>query len=132
VINSDVSRRTPLTDIPAEDHRPPTWSPDGTEGKGEIYVINADGSELTSTQLTDRNMTDYDESLMNLGNLYSPEPSDCLRSTESPRSSVQLSPPQLESRAPVSRSAQRSAVIYQHRLIHSEFITSYFNGMVVD
>ena len=46
-----------MTDIPGTDHWPPTWSPDGTriaftsdgvEGRGEIYVINSDGSGLTN------------------------------------------------------------------------------------
>lgn len=52
----DGSRRTRLTDIPGNDHWPPTWSPDGTriaftsegiENDSEIYVMNSDGSGLT-------------------------------------------------------------------------------------
>ena len=59
VMNSDGSGRTRLTDIPGNDHWPPTWSPDGTrlaftsdgkDGYGEIYVMSSDGSGLT--QLT--------------------------------------------------------------------------------
>ena len=56
-MNVDGSGRTRLTDIPRRyDHRPPTWSPDGTriaftsEGrkdKGDIYVMNSDGAGLT-------------------------------------------------------------------------------------
>jgi len=54
------SGRTRLTDIPGNDHWPPTWSPDGTriaftsegtENNSEIYVMNSDGSGLT--RLTD-------------------------------------------------------------------------------
>ena len=60
VMNVDGSHRTRLTDIPGDDHWPPTWSPDGTriaftsdgtDGRGEIYVMNSDGSGLT--KLTD-------------------------------------------------------------------------------
>ncbi len=60
VMNVDGSHRIRLTDIPGNDHWPPTWSPDGrriaftsdgTDGRGEIYVMNADGSGLT--KLTD-------------------------------------------------------------------------------
>ena len=60
VMNVDGSHRTRLTDIPGNDHWPPTWSPDGTriaftsdgtDGSGEIYVMNSDGSGLT--KLTD-------------------------------------------------------------------------------
>jgi TolB protein len=60
VMNADGSERTRLTDIPGNDHWPPTWSPDstriaftsdGTKENGEIYVMNSDGSGLT--QLTD-------------------------------------------------------------------------------
>jgi len=59
-MNSDGSGRTRLTNIPGNDHWPPTWSPDGTriaftsdgtKGKGEIHMINADGSGLR--KLTD-------------------------------------------------------------------------------
>jgi Tol biopolymer transport system component len=59
VMNSDGSGRTRLTNIPGNDHWPPTWSPDGTciaftsdgkDGYGEIYVMSSDGSGLT--QLT--------------------------------------------------------------------------------
>jgi Tol biopolymer transport system component len=59
VIDSDGLGRTRLTDIPGNDHWPPTWSPDGTriaftsdgnDGYGEIYLMNSDGSGLT--QLT--------------------------------------------------------------------------------
>src|SRR5918997_247077 len=59
VMNADGSGRTRLTDIPGNDHWPPTWSPDGTrlaftsdgkDGYGEIYVMSSDGSGLT--QLT--------------------------------------------------------------------------------
>ncbi len=55
-MDADGSHRTRLTDIPGNDHWPPTWSPDvtriaftsdGTEGRGEIYVMNSDGSGLT-------------------------------------------------------------------------------------
>ena len=54
------SRRIRLTDIPGNDHWPPTWSPDGTRiaftsegtgGNSEIYAMNSDGSGLT--KLTD-------------------------------------------------------------------------------
>ena len=60
VMNVDGSHRIRLTDIPGNDHWPPTWSPDGsriaftsagTDRRGEIYVMNADGSGLT--KLTD-------------------------------------------------------------------------------
>ena len=49
-----------MTEIPGNDHWPPTWTPDGTriaftsddtKSKGEIYVMNTDGSGLT--KLTD-------------------------------------------------------------------------------
>jgi TolB protein len=51
-----------LTNIPGNDHWPPTWSPDGTRiaftsdgtkdnADAEIYVMNSDGSGLT--KLTD-------------------------------------------------------------------------------
>lgn len=55
-VEADGTGRTRLTDIPGNDHWPPTWSPDGdriaftsdgTEGPSEIYVMNADGSGLT-------------------------------------------------------------------------------------
>ena len=60
VMNSDGSGCTRLTDIPGNDHWPPTWSPDGTriaftsdgnEETGKIFVMNSDGSDLT--KLTD-------------------------------------------------------------------------------
>jgi TolB protein len=60
VMNVDGSHRHRLTDIPGNDHWPPTWSPDGTriaftsdgtDGSSEIYVMNSDGSGLT--KLTD-------------------------------------------------------------------------------
>ena len=60
MMNADGSGRTRLTDIPGNDHWPPTWSPDGTriaftsdgtDGYGEIYVMNSDGTGLT--KLTD-------------------------------------------------------------------------------
>jgi Tol biopolymer transport system component len=60
VMNTDGSGRARLTDIPGNDHWPPTWSLDGTriaftsdgiKENGEIYVMNSDGSGLT--QLTD-------------------------------------------------------------------------------
>ncbi len=57
----DGSGRTRLTEIPGNDHWPPTWSPDstriaaftsdGTKGKGEIYVMNVGSSGLI--KLTD-------------------------------------------------------------------------------
>jgi Tol biopolymer transport system component len=59
-VRIDGSRRTRLTDIPGNDHWPPTWSPDGTRiaftsegtgGNSEIYAMNSDGSGLT--KLTD-------------------------------------------------------------------------------
>jgi TolB protein len=59
-MNADGSGRTRLTDIPGNDHWPPTWSPDstriaftsdGVEVHSQIYVINSDGSGLT--RLTD-------------------------------------------------------------------------------
>jgi Tol biopolymer transport system component len=55
-MNFDGSRRTRLTEIPGDDHWPPTWSPDGTriaftsdgtDGIGEIFVMNSEGSGLT-------------------------------------------------------------------------------------
>jgi Tol biopolymer transport system component len=55
-VRTDGSGRTRLTDIPGNDHWPPTWSPDGTriaftsegtENDSEIYVMNSDGSGLT-------------------------------------------------------------------------------------
>lgn len=65
VMNPDGSKQIRLTDIPGNDHWPPTWSPDGTRlaftsdgagQDGEIQVMNADGSGLTT--LTDG--WDYD------------------------------------------------------------------------
>jgi Tol biopolymer transport system component len=59
-VRIDGSRRTRLTDIPGNDHWPPTWSPDstriaftsdGTKDNAEIYVVNSNGSGLT--KLTD-------------------------------------------------------------------------------
>jgi Tol biopolymer transport system component len=72
VMNTDGTERTRLTDIPGNDHWPPTWSPDGTriaftsdgtDDNGEIYVMNSDGSGLT--KLTDNpayltNKSSYD------------------------------------------------------------------------
>ena len=60
VINAEGSGRTRLTEIPDNDHWPPTWSPDstriaftsdGTDRLGEVYVMNSDGTGLT--KLTD-------------------------------------------------------------------------------
>lgn len=60
VMSPDGSGRTRLTDIPGNDHWPPTWSPDGariaftsdgTKETGRIFVMNSDGSGLT--KLTD-------------------------------------------------------------------------------
>ena len=60
LMNTDGSGRTRLTDIPGNDHWPPTWSPDSTriaftsdgiEEHSQIYVMNSDGSGLT--RLTD-------------------------------------------------------------------------------
>ena len=57
---ADGSGRTRLTEIPGNDHWPPTWSPDGTriaftsdgtKGNPEIYVMNVGSSGLT--KLTD-------------------------------------------------------------------------------
>ena len=60
MINAEGSGRTRLTEIPGNDHWPPTWSPDstriaftsdGTDRLGEVYVMNSDGTGLT--KLTD-------------------------------------------------------------------------------
>src|SRR4029453_931471 len=57
VMNPDGSGRTRLTDIPGNDPGPRAWSPDGTRiaftsdgagQDGDIQVINADGSGLTT------------------------------------------------------------------------------------
>ncbi len=58
---ADGSGRTRLTEIPGNDHWPPTWTPDGTriaaftsdgtKGKGEIYMMNVGSSGLI--KLTD-------------------------------------------------------------------------------
>jgi len=65
VMNPDGSGRARLTDMPGNDHWPPTWSPDGTRiaftsdsagQDGKIQAINTDGSGLTT--LTDGR--DYD------------------------------------------------------------------------
>ena len=55
---ADGSGRTRLTEIPGNDHWPPTWTPDGTriaaftsdgtKGKGEIYMMNV-GSRVSSS-----------------------------------------------------------------------------------
>jgi Tol biopolymer transport system component len=56
----DGSGRKRLTEIPGNDHWPPTWAPDstriaftsdGTDETGDIYAMNSDGSGLT--RLTD-------------------------------------------------------------------------------
>jgi Tol biopolymer transport system component len=62
VMNVDGSNQIRLTHIPGSDHWPPTWSPDGTQiaftadgtqcdeniCNAEIYVMRADGTDLTS------------------------------------------------------------------------------------
>ena len=51
VINSDGSGSTKLTDDPTQDQKHPAWSPDSTkiafDSENHIYVMNADGSEVT-------------------------------------------------------------------------------------
>jgi len=56
VMNTDGTGQKRLTDIPGNDHWPPTWSPDSTriaftsDGPqgSDIYAMNADGSGLTN------------------------------------------------------------------------------------
>ena len=53
-MNADGTEVRQLTDNDGEEYRTPTWSPDGTRiafdrSATEIFVMNADGTEVYST-----------------------------------------------------------------------------------